>query len=220
MQISRILDILGELPYFTKQNLALALGKDGEDLNYWMKKLSKEKLILPLKKGFYISAPYKNKISAIPSEYETYWAYLANMLRSPSYVSLEYVLSKYSLIPESVFAITSVTLKSPRKYISTAGTFIYRSIREKLYTGYQQKAFGNSGITVKIAYPYKALFDFLYLKSFASNEELKNYLFSEGRFNWTVLTDEDKIKFMEISQKSGSVKMNTIAKILEKGGIL
>lgn len=221
MEINQVLTILRELPYFTKQNLALALGKEDEDLNYWIKKLSKQKLILPLKKGFYISTPYKDKTEIVPSEYEKYWIYLANSLRSPSYVSLEYVLSKYNVIPEAVFAITSVTLKSSRKYMSEAGTFIYQSIKDKLfYGGYQLMVFGNTGITVKIAYLYKALFDFLYLKSFTSNEDLRNYLLNEGRLNWNVLTVEDKNKFIEISEKSGSAKMVNIVKILKKGVIL
>jgi len=82
MKINQILAILKQQPYFTKQNLGLALGKKGEDLNYWLKKLTREKLLTPLKKGFYISSFY-------PDQSENYWLYLANVLRFPSYVSQE-----------------------------------------------------------------------------------------------------------------------------------
>lgn len=220
MKIKKILEILKQLPYFTKQNLPLALGKEGEDLNYWIKKLTKEKLLIPLKKGFYISPYYQDTVIRTPEQVEIYWIYLANVLRSPSYVSLEYVLSKYNLIPEAVFAITSVTLKSSRKYISGRATFIYRNIKRELFYGYQLMVFGNTGITAKIAYPYKALFDFLYLKKFSSEGEMREYLLEEGRINWSVLTKKNKENFVKAVKKSSSKKMETILIILKKEGIL
>jgi len=213
MKINQILAILKQQPYFTKQNLGLALGKKGEDLNYWLKKLTREKLLTPLKKGFYISSFY-------PDQSENYWLYLANVLRFPSYVSQEYVLAKYGLIPESVFGITSITLKSSRRYLSKPMTFIYQNIKKELFYGYRLMIFGNTGLTVRIAYPFKALFDFLYLKKFISSKNLKAYLLEEGRINWEAFVKTDKRNFAKIIQDSSSRKMKAVLEILTKEKIL
>lgn len=214
MQISQILKLLRQQPYFTKQNLSLALGKEGEGLNYWVKKLTKERLLIPIKKGFYFSSYYKDE------PFDVYGIYLANILRFPSYVSLEYVLAKYNLIPESVFAITSVTLKSSRTYQSEVGTFIYRNIKRELFYGYQLLVLGKSGLTARIAYPYKALFDYLYLKKFASTNQISDYLREGGRINWDILKAEEKKQFIKAVKNSGSRKMAIILKTLKEEKII
>lgn len=214
MKISQIFKLLKKQRYFTKQNLSLALDKEGEDLNYWIKKLTKEKLLIPIKKGFYFSSYYKDE------SIDIYGVYLANVLRFPSYVSLEYVLAKYNLIPESVFTITSVTLKSSRTYESEVGTFIYQNIKKELFNGYQRISLGKSGLTVKIAYSYKALFDFLYLKKFSSAKQMRNYLKGGGRINWQALENQDKKNLIKALKNSSSKKMVTILKILQKEQIL
>ena len=220
MRINQILSIVKSLPYFTKQNLGVGLKREGEDLNYWIKKLTSEKMILPLKKGFYISPFYTETAIKSPEQLELYWVYLANVLRSPSYVSLEYVLSKYNIIPETTFALTSITLKSSRVYNTSKATFIYRNLKRELFYGYQLLAFGNTGLEVRIAYPYKALFDFLYLKSFISKKETEDYLLKSGRINWDELSRMDKDKLVEIINKSRSKKMKTILSILYRKRII
>lgn len=212
---SQIYDIVKQLPCFTKQNLAVGLGREGEDLNYWIKKLTREKLIKPLKKGFYVSPYYRETVLKTPQESELYWVYIANVLRTPSYVSLEYVMSKYSIIPETSFALTSITLKSPRAYRADHAMFTYRNIKQPLFTGYQLMVFGNTGLTVRIAYPYKALFDYLYLKSFLNRAEMEDYLLVSGRINWEALSIDNKAKFINIANTSGSKKMQQIVRVLK-----
>ena len=220
MRINQILSIVKSLPYFTKQNLGVGLKREGEDLNYWIKKLTSEKMILPLKKGFYISPFYTETAIKSPEQLELYWVYLANVLRSPSYVSLEYVLSKYNIIPETTFALTSITLKSSRVYNTSKTTFIYRNVKRELFYGYQLLVFGNTGLEVRIAYPYKALFDFLYLKPFISNKETEDYLLKSGRINWDELSRSDKDELVEVINKSRSKKMKTILSILYRKRII
>jgi hypothetical protein len=218
MGILRLNNVLKQAPYLTKQNLALALNKEGENLNYWIKKLAKEKLLIGLKKGFYTSSYYLDLISREPKNREIYFEYLANVLRFPSYVSLEYVLSQSGLLPETAFAITSITLKTPRVYTSEIGTFIYRNIKEALFSRYRFRDF--NGKKVRIASPAKALFDFLYLKKFILPAKLKEYLLSEGRINWEVLSTEDKTEFIKLVELSGSGKMQLIVTLLKKEKIL
>ncbi|MBI3576858.1 hypothetical protein HY086_02330 [Candidatus Gottesmanbacteria bacterium] len=218
MDILKLNDILKQAPYLTKQNLALALSQEGENLNYWIKKLAKEKRLIRLKKGWYASSYYMDLISQEPKNREMYIEYLANVLRFPSYVSLEYVLSTCGLLPESAFAITSITVKTPRVYTTDVGTFIYRNIKDSLFSGYRYSDF--NGKKVRIASPAKALFDFLYLKKLTPPAKRKEYLLRDGRINWDVLKTEDKIEFLSFVQRSGSGKMRLIAALLKKEKIL
>jgi len=223
MLITQLISTLSEVPFFTKQNLGVALGKEGEDLNYWIKKLTREQFLLPLKKGFYISKPYRDGFIRDPEQSELYWLYIANTLRSPSYISLEYVLSKYSLIPESAFAITSVTPKSSRTYEAEKVTFVYRSLKEDFfnyYHGYRLLVFGTTGLTVRIAYPFKALFDFFYFKEFDSILGMRKYVLETGRIQWDVLGSEEKTKLKKVLADSQSKKLQQIGNILQRERIL
>lgn len=217
MKINILLPIIEQSPYLTKQNLSLALRKEGDALNYWVKKLIGNKAFIPLKKGFYVSSYYRDIISQTPKDRELYGEYLANILRYPSYVSLEYVLAKYNFIPEAPFAVTCVTVKSPRVYSSSFGDFIYRSVKENLFFGWEIKDF--RGKEVRVASLPKALFDFLYLKKLPIGQ-WQNYLLTEGRFNWKILSRKEKTKFVRFAKNSGDKKMVEILNILRQGKIL
>lgn len=212
--------ILKNTPYFTKQNLGLALQKEGENLNYWIKKLITEGILLAIKKGFYISSYYLDLVSQNPVEVEAYLEYLANLLRRPSYVSLEYVLAKENFLAEGAFALTSVTIKSSRVYKSPIGNFIYKNLKESLFAGYQSKDFKDKKI--KIASLPKALFDYLYLKKTAGSSKtaLKKYLFKEARFNWDTLSIDQKKEFVKLIKTASSKKMQRILTILQEAKIL
>ena len=61
-------------------------------------------LFLKLRNGFYILK------DSNPNHY-----FIANKLYQPSYVSLETALSHYGVIPETVYATTSITTKASRE---------------------------------------------------------------------------------------------------------
>lgn len=156
-------EILKNSPYLTKQNLALAIGKKGKVLDYAVGRLIETGDVIPLKKGFYAPRYFFDLVSQNAPEKERYLEFLANRLYEPSYISLEYVLSKAGIMPESVFEITSVTIKSTRSFVNKISRFSYRSVKESLFFGYETQYFKNQGI--RIASPAKALFDYLYLSS-------------------------------------------------------
>ncbi|MBF5059620.1 hypothetical protein [Candidatus Neptunochlamydia vexilliferae] len=58
---------------------------------------------------------------------------LANKIYGPSYVSLEYALAYYGMIPEHVVEVTSVTSKRKRLYNTPVGRFSYTPIPLSLY---------------------------------------------------------------------------------------
>ncbi|PIY68642.1 hypothetical protein COY90_04855 [Candidatus Roizmanbacteria bacterium CG_4_10_14_0_8_um_filter_39_9] len=204
-------------PYYTKQNLSLSLGNNGENLNYWIKKLLKQNILIPLKKGLYVSSFYLDKVKE-RKQTESYLEYLASVIRFPSYVSLEYALSKYGIIPEAVYTITSVSQKTTRDYKSPITSFSYRTLKESLYTGFAKKIYLNN--TYQIATPSKALFDYLYLKPFIDAKEINQFLLNTGRINWQILDLKAKQQFHYYVEQSGSKKMKTIFSFLKSHFLL
>lgn len=86
---------------------------------------------------------------------------IANRIHSPSYVSLEMALSYYHLIPESVYAITSVCSRKPFRYQTPVGIFIYRKIKPILFFGYEVVEHRKKQF--KIATPEKTILDYFYI---------------------------------------------------------
>ncbi len=66
---------------------------------------------------------------------------LANLIYGPSYISLDYALSYYGVIPERVVVVTSVTLSRSRQFETPVGLFTYRSLSRRKYSiGIDQQA--------------------------------------------------------------------------------
>ena len=211
---NKLSQVLSQFPYYTKQNLGLALGKDGYNLDYWIKQLIKEEVLIPLKKGVYASAYYIQQIKdENPAFFDLYLQQLANTLCQPSYISLEYALSYYDLIPEASYTITSITTKSTRTYKNKLATFTYRNLKTSLFTGYQLQT-PNS---IQRATQAKALFDYLYLKKFANKTDAKNFLLERSRINWDwFLSNPKNIKeFNFYVNLSGSKKMKFVAQVIK-----
>jgi len=98
---------------------------------------------------------------------------IANRLYAPSYISFEYALNRYGIIPEIVYALTSATTRITREFIVNNRSFAYSHIKIQAYRGYKTEKIG--GVTVLIAEPEKALADYLYfvdLKLKTLNERL------------------------------------------------
>lgn len=117
----------------------------------WVKK----GYLLQLKKGIYVLSDTYRKIT--PSE-----RFIANYLVTPSYLSLEYALGYYDLIPEKVTVYSSLTTKKTQTFTNVLGTFEYRSIKESLFSGFTKLASNNQEFF--IAFPEKAILDFFYLR--------------------------------------------------------
>lgn len=113
---------------------------------------------IQLKKGLYTTSAYYEKHQG---NFD-YRVKIANILRYPSYVSGAYMLQRYGMMADITHPITSVTLKSSRKYSNALGDFFYYSISEKLYTGYLSEK--NEEGSTYFATRVKALFDFFYFK--------------------------------------------------------
>lgn len=113
--------------------------------------------------------------------------YVANVLKKPSYVSLEKALEFYGLIPEAVKVYTSVTSKRAGTFNNDIGNFEYRHILPDLFWGYQPIVL--EGQTVFMARPEKALLDLIYLNSM----DVSRDLLDEFRLQNTDVLDLDQL---------------------------
>ena len=101
----------------------------------------------------------KRGLYAVPGRMPSRWA-IANKVYSPSYVSLSSALSYYGLLPESVYAVTSVTTKSTREFQVDETSYVYRTLKRSAFSGY--RAVEINGETVLLAEKEKAAADYLY----------------------------------------------------------
>jgi predicted transcriptional regulator of viral defense system len=178
-------------------------GKSGQAVRNQLERWRKSGRVIRLKKGVFILADDDRKVE-LPRPY------LANQLYGPSYVSLEYALSYYGLIPERVNDITSVTSRKTMRFTNEAGTFIYRHVKPKAYRGFDM-AEGESALRFFIAEPEKAVVDFLYfnLDKFAYDDP---GVFEESyRFQNTERLDMKKVRrFAGIFENKKLVKIASL----------
>ena len=104
----------------------------------------------------------------------------ANLIYSPSYISLHTALSWYNLIPEMIATTTSVTTRKTNKFATPLGSFDYHSIKSGLFGfGYVLEDMDPSGKKtsrqIMLATPQKAILDFFYINSYYNTEkEIEN----------------------------------------------
>lgn len=135
-------------PYFSRMDLLLSKVDFFEhQLSLWRKNGYLEHI----KRGWDVFSDEKEKLSSEEISFLIY---------QPSYLSLEYALSHYGIIPEMVFAKTCVTTKTTRKFSNSFGVFSYRHIQPKLFFGYTPVETPSGKYL--LAEPEKALLDYLY----------------------------------------------------------
>ena len=112
---------------------------------------------------------------------------LAGAIYGPSYLSFDYALATYGLIPEAVYTFTSATFekKKAKEYENHYGRFSYRDVPSNAYPfGIVIKE--ENGYVYRIATPEKALCDKLYIMPpVMSQKELVNLLFDSLRIDQT-----------------------------------
>jgi len=86
---------------------------------------------------------------------------IANKIYEPSYLSLESALGFYQVIPEGVYAYTSVSSLKTNRFDTDIGCFTYRHIRPELFFGY--RLLGTNNSIYKMASLEKCVLDYLYL---------------------------------------------------------
>lgn len=121
-------------------------------LSGWVKKGN----IWPLKRGLYMLNPRDSEAKLTPYG-------VADVLYSPSYISLASAMSYYQMIPERVKTITSITTKKTQSFTNPLGHYTYQHVQPHFFQGFIQKE-DEFGLPFMMATPEKAIVDFLYFQ--------------------------------------------------------
>jgi hypothetical protein len=175
-------------------------------------KMLKAQSIIRIKKGIYIfgkeyrKRPYSREI-------------LANLIYGPSYLSLEYALSFYGLIPEKVEILTSVTCRFKKRFTTPVGLFLYKAIPVRAFSaGIDQKEV-IADKNFLIARPEKALTDKIMDDrgiSIRTIKDMDTYLFQYLRIDQDIFSELDPERFDEYADKYRSRKLQFTVKLLKK----
>lgn len=196
-----LIEQLKLLSHFNKNTvyqLGKQLGLKDSTVDTYISRFLKYKEILPLKKGLYVSVDFFEKNRPDIS----YSFYLANIIRTPSYISSWTALQYYNLTTEAIHSITSVTLKVTRDYQTKAGNFTYQSIKKNLFSDFSlangKPASPAGRFDFYIASPSKALFDLLYFRTHqfrsVKRENIKK-LIDELRIDIDEMDETEQEKF-------------------------
>lgn len=143
---------------------------------------------------------------------------LAGSIYGPSYISFEYALSFYGLIPERVSTITCATFdkKKKKQYDTDFGVFTYRDIPVPAYP--EEIILKTEGdYSYQIATPEKALCDKLYTLSPLSNySTLENMLFNDLRIDENEFKKLDSNKIEKLGNLYHSTNVSLLAKYMRR----
>lgn len=195
-----MIEQLKNLPYFDKKTiyqLSEQYGLKKTTVDAYISRSLKRKDIIPLKRGLYVSTDYFEKNKSDTS----YLFYLANILRTPSYISSWTALQYFNLATEMIYPTTSITNKVTRTYQTKIGNFTFQSIQNEFFTGF---FLVKGKFDFFIASPAKALFDLLYFKTrrFRGIDvgNIKS-LISELRIDFDEMDKNEQEKFFQMIKK-------------------
>lgn len=151
-----------ETAYIEAQNL-LPLLASYTNPRDCLSRMVKTGELIRLKNGFYVIA---EKIADTRVPFEQ----IANLLYGPSYISFEWALAYYGMIPEGVYVVTSASSTKSKSFKTSLGTFDYIHLSHPRYAiGIDQKE--NESGRFLIATPEKALADLVNFKSKKMNSK-------------------------------------------------
>jgi hypothetical protein len=201
---------------FDYQTLLVALGDYSRPRDKISDLLDKG-IIIRVKKGLYVfgdggrRTPYSAEV-------------LANLIYGPSYISLDYALQHYGLIPERVEAVTSVTTGRSRRFLTPVGLFIYRMIPLRAFQIGMDRIEIGDGRGFLIATPEKALADKIYEDrgtGFQTQNDLIEYLDKNVRMDLSMVGKMNPDTLEAIADRYRSRKIRILGKAvrrLQRGG--
>ena len=209
----KTIEIKNALPLsvFSHEMLYALLEKSVSNVNDKISNLVKSGELIRLKKGFYtFSNPYLTKPIDLIS--------VANTLYTPSYVSFDYALSYYGMIPERVIEVTSATSKNEKLFDTPIGRFSYKKVPLKAYSLGVDWIYDENEGGRFIATPEKALCDKIrYDRGIGTltQSAMIEYLKYDLRLDITKPLDAELIEEVATAYRSKNLK--TLALVVEKG---
>ncbi|HHF52714.1 MAG TPA: hypothetical protein ENL46_08530 [Candidatus Aminicenantes bacterium] len=168
-------------------------------------RLIQNKYLIRLKQGVYLKNP---EISGTRYSLE----YLAQKLYQRSYVSLQYALQLYGMIPESVYEVTSVTDRANKVFDTSVGRFSYRLLKPEYYRVGVTKSRDPYGCFYQLATREKALSDLLYYENnFQSRSALYDYIIDGLRIEEEDIAALDPDLLSEIAEAGKKRNLDYLA---------
>ncbi len=164
--------------------------------------------IIRIKKGYYVLGPDLRKTPGVCREI------LGNQLYGPSYVSLEYALSRHQLIPERVEAVTSVTTQKPKFFATAVGNFSYQQVKKGYFSlGILSQAL-DDGRGFLLAAPEKALADKVsFTRGLKGLDDLRAFLFADLRIEPEDFRGMDVDFFQELAAVENRMSLKSLAEL-------
>lgn len=186
-----------ETPYIDTQTLLKLLSDYKKPREVILRMVKNEELIR-LKNGFYLINEKIAHGSATVIPFEQ----VANLLYGPSYVSMEWALSFYGMIPERVHTVTSMTLGRSKEYRTSIGDFSYFSLSAESYSiGITKKNSPDFVGGFLIASPEKALADTVFKTcKNLDKDQLKDELLESKRIDRECFHELNKELLEEIAK--------------------
>lgn len=152
-----------EYPFILSRDVILDQKSSQNELNQ-INRWAKKGLLIRVRRGMYVFNAHDRKAVVDIN-------YIANRMYEPSYVSLEYALNFYGLIPESVKNVTSVSTRKTNVFRNDLGVFSYSHLKPQAFRGF--KNIGEARAPIYMAEPEKAVVDFVYfhLSQFGKNSK-------------------------------------------------
>lgn len=199
------------LSIFSHEMIYSLLEKSISNVNEKISNLVRNKELIRLKKGFYtFSKLYQTKPINLIS--------VANTLYSPSYVSFDYALSYYGMIPERVSEVTSATSKNEKLFDTPIGRFSYKKISLDAYSLGIDWIYDDIEGGRFIATAEKALCDKIkYDRGIGTltQASMIEYLKYDLRIDISIPLNYELIEIIAAAYKSRNLK--TLATIVKKG---
>lgn len=199
------------LSIFSHEMIYSLLEKSISNVNEKISNLVKNGELVRLKKGFYtFSKLYQTKPINLIS--------VANTLYSPSYVSFDYALSYYGMIPERVSEVTSATSKNEKLFDTPIGRFSYKKVSSEAYSLGIDWIYDDVDGGRFIATAEKALCDKIkYDRGIGTltQASMIEYLKYDLRIDISIPLNYELIEIIAAAYKSRNLK--TLATIVKKG---
>lgn len=190
----------------------MSLLSDYQAPNFKIHRWLDEGQLISLKRGLY----------AVPSQTTTLsLPLMANHLYGPSYVSLEFMLSYFGLIPERVAQVTSVTTRRGKLFNNTLGRFSYQHLPPEYYSMGIERITASPSVSFMAASVEKAVCDWLVLTSnlkIYSTKGLRELLLDDMRMDEFLLSQLDVGKVVSFAASGHkSTRLNWLVRLLEEG---
>ncbi len=143
---------------------------------------------------------------------------LAGSIYGPSYISFEYALGYYGMIPEAVYAVTCATFekKKKKKYETDFGTFTYRDVPSEAFP-LGIRLIQEGDYFYRIAEPEKALCDQLYtMPPVPNTKELLRLLTEDLRIEEAELKKLDANNVCEYREAYRTTNIKKLCSLLRR----